>query len=83
MKPTLSRFAIKVDKKALKPERNRHASTNMPNKIFVILYAVCWCKIKHVSGAKYLVIITKSLQIKRFIQVERKARDKLKHYFTI
>ena len=32
-KPTLSRFAIKVDEKALKPERNRHAFDNMPNKI--------------------------------------------------
>ena len=79
MKPTLSRFAIKVDEKALKPERNRHASANMPNKIFVILYTVCWCKVKHVSGAKSLIIITRSLQIKRFKQAERKARAKLKN----
>ena len=33
MKPTLSRFVIKVGEKALKPERNRHTSDNMPNKI--------------------------------------------------
>ena len=64
-KPALSRFAIKVDEKAFKPERNRYASANMPNKIFVTLYTVCWYKVKHVSGAKSLIIITRSLQIQR------------------
>ena len=34
MEQTLSRFAIKVDEKALKsPERNRRASANISNKI--------------------------------------------------
>ena len=30
-----------------------------------------------------LIIIIRSLQIQRFKQVDRKARAKLKHYFTI
>ena len=34
MEQILSRFAIKVDEKALKsPERNRRASANIPNKV--------------------------------------------------
>ena len=56
MEQTLSRFAIKLDEKDLEsPERNRRASANMQNKIFVILYG--GARLNMFLGTKSLIII--------------------------